>query len=55
MPDWPLGALFGLGGFVGMYFGAKFQKFVPQGLIKLMLGAAIIFVAGRYILQFLLK
>jgi len=55
MPDWPLGALFGLGGFVGMYFGAKFQRFVPQRLIKLMLGIAIIFVAARYILQFLLK
>jgi hypothetical protein len=55
MPDWPLGALFGLGGFVGMYFGAKFQRFVPQRLIKLMLGITIIFVAARYILQFLLK
>jgi uncharacterized protein len=52
MPDWPLGVLFGVGGFIGMYFGAKFQKFVPQNWIKLMLGAVIIFLAIRYITQF---
>src|SRR5512139_2634425 len=37
-PDWLLGFLFGIGGFVGMYLGARMQKFVPQRLIKLMLG-----------------
>jgi uncharacterized membrane protein YfcA len=52
MPDWPLGILFGLGGFVGMYFGARFQKFVPQKLIKLMLGIVIVFLALRYIIQY---
>ena len=53
MPDWPLGILFGVGGFVGMYLGARFQKFVPQKYIKLMLGLIIISVAVRYILQYL--
>lgn len=52
MPDWLLGILFGIGGSAGMYLGARFQKFVPQRFIKLMLGALIIFVALRYIGQF---
>ena len=52
MPDWPLGILFGIGGFVGMYLGARFQKFVPQKIIKLMLGLIIVFLAIRYIFQF---
>jgi hypothetical protein len=52
-PDWLLGILFGAGGFTGMYLGACFQKFVPQRLIKLLLGILILFVALKYILQFL--
>ncbi|MEW6570740.1 MAG: sulfite exporter TauE/SafE family protein [Nitrospirota bacterium] len=54
-PDWLLGFLFGAGGFVGIYLGARFQKFVPQKIIKLMLGAIIIFLALRYISQFFIK
>ena len=52
MPDWSLGILFGTGGFVGMYFGARFQKFVPQKFIKLMLGLVILFLAVKYIYQY---
>jgi len=44
--------LLGAGGFVGMYLGARFQKFVPQQLIKIVLGLIIIFLSIRYILQF---
>jgi len=51
-PDWLLGLLFGAGGFVGIYLGARFQKFVPQRLIKLMLGTIIVFLALKYIAQF---
>jgi len=51
-PDWLLGFLFGADGFVGMYCGARLQKFVPQKFIKLMLGVIITLLAGRYILQF---
>lgn len=51
-PDWFLGFLFGTGGFVGMYLGARLQKFVPQRFIKLMLGGLIVFVALKYIIQF---
>ncbi len=54
-PDWFLGFLFGTGGFVGIYLGARFQKFVPQKAIKLMLGIIIVLLALRYISQYFLK
>lgn len=52
-PDWGLGVLFGLGGTVGMYLGARCQKFVPAKAIKWMLAAIITATAGRYILAYL--
>lgn len=52
MPDWPLGILFGAGGFIGMYLGAKAQKYVPQKFIKMIVGAAILFLAVKYIVQY---
>ncbi len=51
-PDWLLGALFGAGGFMGMYCGARLQKHVPAKSIKLILGILIIFLSSRYIIQF---
>ncbi len=54
-PDWLLGFLFGAGGFIGIYLGARFQKFVPQKAIKLMLGTIIVFLAIRYISQYVMK
>jgi uncharacterized protein len=53
LPDWPLGILFGIGGFVGMYLGAKTQKYVPQKFIKIIVGTAIVFLAIKYITQYL--
>jgi uncharacterized membrane protein YfcA len=50
-PDWPLGLLFGAGGVVGMYLGARCQKYVPSRAIKWMLSAVILFIAGRYLLD----
>jgi len=47
-PDWMLGTLFGLGGFLGMYFGAKVQKYVPANSIKLLIGVAILSLALKY-------
>ncbi len=53
MPDWPLGVLFGVGGFAGMYLGAKTQKYMPQKFIKIFVGTAILFLAIKYITQYL--
>jgi len=51
-PDLALGLLFGLGGFVGMYFGARCQKHVPQKTLKLLLGLLLMFLAGHYVFSF---
>lgn len=51
-PDWRLGLLFGVGGFVGMYIGASLQKYIPQRTIKLLLAVIIAYTAAKYILQF---
>ena len=49
-PDWLLGILFGIGGMLGMYCGARFQKYVPKAYIKGMLALIMLFVSCRYIL-----
>jgi len=48
-PDWALGALFGAGGFAGMYLGARLQKYMPAKVIKVILALAITFLAVKYI------
>ena len=50
-PDWLLGIMFGLGGMVGMYLGARCQKFVPAKAIKWMLAGIMLLTAGKYILD----
>lgn len=49
-PDWLLGALFGFGGMIGMYLGARAQKFVPAKIIKWILAFVLISTALRYVL-----
>jgi uncharacterized membrane protein YfcA len=48
-PDWMLGALFGLGGMIGMYVGARLQRLVPARYIKVILTILILTVALRYL------
>jgi uncharacterized membrane protein YfcA len=48
-PDWLLGALFGAGGFLGIYCGARLQKYLPAKIIKIILILCLIFIAIRYI------
>lgn len=48
-PDMKLGALFGVGGFLGMYCGARLQKYFPGTAIKLLLGLFILILSLRYI------
>ena len=52
-PDWLLGILFGVGGMVGMYLGARCQKYVPARAIKWMLAGIMVLTATKYILDFL--
>lgn len=51
-PDWWLGGLFGSGGLLGMYAGARAQKFVPAKVIKGILCILVLFMAGKYIIDF---
>lgn len=51
-PDWLLGLLFGVGGILGMYLGARCQKKVPERWIKVILTTAILIVSLRYIYQY---
>lgn len=51
LPDWSLGALFGIGGLVGGNLGARFQRHVPQKALKgflalLLLGLAVHYIAA---------
>lgn len=50
-PDYQLGILFGIGGFCGMYLGARLQKYLPAKLIKWILAICIIAMAVRYIVK----
>lgn len=52
-PDWLLGFLFGIGGAIGLYLGAKVQKYMPQKLIKIILTLLILFISIRYVSSFL--
>lgn len=51
-PDWLLGILFGTGGLLGMYLGAKVQKYTSEKWIKFILGAVVFMVAAKYFLIF---
>ena len=51
-PDLFLGALFGIGGFAGMYIGARLQRFFSGTIIRIGLGAVITALALRYIVGF---
>jgi len=48
-PDWRLGLLFRIGGFAGMYCGARMQRYVPARLIKSILTFCILFTGLRYL------
>jgi len=54
-PDWLLGGLLGAGGFVGIYLGARTQKYLPSRLIKSIIAVCILFVAVKYVIGFFLR
>jgi uncharacterized protein len=51
-PDWLLGLLFGVGGFVGMYLGARTQKYVPGAVIRPALGIVIAGLGIKYVVGY---
>ena len=51
-PDWLLGILFGIGGMLGIYLGAKTQRFVSAKWLKLILGLTLLIVATSYIVSY---
>ncbi|MCC6027763.1 MAG: sulfite exporter TauE/SafE family protein [Archaeoglobus sp.] len=51
-PDWKIGLAFGIGGFFGMYLGARFQKFMPEKTIRLCLSAIVLTTSVSYVVQF---
>ena len=53
-PDWMLGLCFGIGGFTGIYCGARFQKYVSPIVIEGIITACVLFIALRYIIGFFL-
>lgn len=50
-PDYTLGLLLGLGGMLGIYLGARCQKYVPDRPIKIVLTAILICTGLSYILR----
>ncbi|MCS4541718.1 MAG: sulfite exporter TauE/SafE family protein [Euryarchaeota archaeon] len=54
-PDWSLGLLLGAGGFFGGYLGAKVQKYVPEGLLKYLLGGVVGIWGMLYILNYFIE
>jgi len=50
-PDFALGILFGLGGFMGIYFGAAMQRHFPARIIKASLAIVSLFLALEYLLN----
>jgi uncharacterized membrane protein YfcA len=49
-PDYRLGILFGIGGVIGIYLGARAQRFFPAKIIKAILATTLLFTAAKYIL-----
>lgn len=52
-PDWQLGLALGIGGAIGTYIGARLQRYLPAGLIKIVLACCLLFIAGKYLFDYL--
>jgi hypothetical protein len=52
-PDWLLGGLFGVGGMLGIYLGARTQRYVPARWLKGMLAVILTVVALNYLWGYL--
>jgi uncharacterized protein len=52
-PDWQLGSLLGVGGMLGVYLGARTQRYMPARWLKIMLAAILMAVAVNYLWGYL--
>lgn len=52
-PDLGLGALFGLGGFLGVYLSARMQKYLPENTLRYILGSAVFIWGSLYVSGYL--
>lgn len=50
-PDWSLGIACGIGGLIGGYLGAALQPHLPERVLRRLLGALAITLAGIYVIQ----
>ena len=50
-PDWPIGIACGVGGLVGGYLGARLQPFVPEAVLRTLLGCLAVSVGSLYLIQ----
>ena len=50
-PDWLLGILLGLGGFLGVSLGARLQRYVNEKWIRLILVLVLLYTAVNYLIQ----
>lgn len=48
-PDWALGIILGVGGFMGIYFGAAMQRYFPARLIKVFLAVIGLLLSLEYL------
>jgi len=48
-PDWALGALFGVGGLLGSYLGARLQHRIPDQVLTLLLAGLVAVLAVTYV------
>jgi hypothetical protein len=53
-PFWELGLLFGAGGLIGMYLGARVQRYLPARVIEVVLACAVNFLAITYLVTAIL-
>jgi len=53
MPDWGLGASLGLGGLLGMYSGARLQRYLPARAVEAILAFATTGLGLAYVIGFL--
>ena len=51
-PDWLLGLSMGIGGFAGIYLGARLQRYLPARIIKLVIAIAMLIVIGKYVIGY---